>query len=153
MDRRDATRALVGLAVGPALLEPLIGRASGRTRVLVSHDVQGALAESDGVLRLKRGRPVGRVPGAQLRHRGVRPGAVQPEGVGRGEGLVRGRVALGHQTERVAHACVRGGRPDGVLDRHEDTAWGVLQGFSESAENQAQTAALVGNGVAYVPYG
>jgi heme exporter protein A len=41
------------------LLEPLIGRPSGRTRVLVSHDVQGALAESDVVLRLKRGRPVG----------------------------------------------------------------------------------------------
>jgi heme exporter protein A len=40
------------------LLEPLIGRASGRTRVLVSHDVQRALAESDVVLRLKRGRPV-----------------------------------------------------------------------------------------------
>jgi heme exporter protein A len=41
------------------LLEPLIGRASGRTRVLVSHDVEGALAEADGALRLKRGRPVG----------------------------------------------------------------------------------------------
>jgi heme exporter protein A len=41
------------------LLEPLIGRASGRTRVLVSHDVEGALAEADTVLRLKRGRPVG----------------------------------------------------------------------------------------------
>jgi heme exporter protein A len=41
------------------LLEPLIGRPSGRTRVLVSHDVQGALAESDAVLRLRRGRPVG----------------------------------------------------------------------------------------------
>jgi heme exporter protein A len=40
------------------LLEPLIGRPSGRTRVQVSHDVQGALAESDAVLRLKRGRPV-----------------------------------------------------------------------------------------------
>jgi heme exporter protein A len=40
------------------LLEPLIGRASGRTRVLVSHDVRGALAEADVVLRLKRGRPV-----------------------------------------------------------------------------------------------
>jgi heme exporter protein A len=40
------------------LLEPLIGRASGRTRVLVSHDVQGALAEADSVLRLKRGRAV-----------------------------------------------------------------------------------------------
>jgi heme exporter protein A len=41
------------------LLEPLIGRASGRTRVLVSHDVRGALAESDAVLRLRRGTPVG----------------------------------------------------------------------------------------------
>jgi heme exporter protein A len=41
------------------LLEPLIGRASGRTRVLVSHDVEGALGEADTVLRLKRGRPVG----------------------------------------------------------------------------------------------
>ena len=40
------------------LLEPLIGRGSGRTRVLVSHDVEGALGESDVVLRLKRGRPV-----------------------------------------------------------------------------------------------
>ena len=40
------------------LLEPLIGRASGRTRVLVSHDVAGALREADMVLRLKRGRPV-----------------------------------------------------------------------------------------------
>jgi heme exporter protein A len=41
------------------LLDPLIGRSSGRTRVLVSHDVEGALAEADAVLRLKRGRPVG----------------------------------------------------------------------------------------------
>jgi heme exporter protein A len=41
------------------LLDPLIGRASGRTRVLVTHDVGGALAEADTVLRLKRGRPVG----------------------------------------------------------------------------------------------
>ncbi len=39
------------------LVEPLIGRASGRTRVLVSHDVQGALAESDVALGLKAGRP------------------------------------------------------------------------------------------------
>jgi heme exporter protein A len=40
-------------------LEPLIGRGSGRTRVLVSHDVEGALSEADAVLRLKRGRAVG----------------------------------------------------------------------------------------------
>ncbi len=39
------------------LLEPLIGRASGRTRVLVSHDTEGALAESDLVLGLRQGRP------------------------------------------------------------------------------------------------
>jgi heme exporter protein A len=39
------------------LLEPLIGRASGRTRVLVSHDVKGALAESDLSLGLRDGRP------------------------------------------------------------------------------------------------
>lgn len=40
------------------LLEPLIGRPSGRTRVLVSHDVEGALAESDLALGLKGGRQV-----------------------------------------------------------------------------------------------
>jgi heme exporter protein A len=39
------------------LLEPLIGRLSGRTRVLVSHDVDGALAESDLSLGLRGGRP------------------------------------------------------------------------------------------------
>ena len=39
------------------LLEPLIGRASGRTRVLVSHDTEGALAESDLALGLRQGRP------------------------------------------------------------------------------------------------
>jgi heme exporter protein A len=39
------------------LLEPLIGRSSGRTRVLVSHDVKGALAESDLSLGLRDGRP------------------------------------------------------------------------------------------------
>ena len=38
-------------------LEPLIGRPSGRTRVLVSHDVRGTLAEADAVLRLHQGRP------------------------------------------------------------------------------------------------
>ncbi len=40
------------------LVEPLIGRRSGRTRVLVSHDVRGALDESDVSLGLKAGRPV-----------------------------------------------------------------------------------------------
>jgi heme exporter protein A len=36
-------------------LEPLIGRLSGRTRVLASHDVDGALQESDLALGLRRG--------------------------------------------------------------------------------------------------
>ena len=38
------------------LLEPLIGRSSGRTRVLVTHDVEGGLAEADLALGLKGGR-------------------------------------------------------------------------------------------------
>jgi heme exporter protein A len=41
-----------------ALVEPLIGRASGCTRVLTSHDPRAALAEADAVLALKDGRPV-----------------------------------------------------------------------------------------------
>jgi heme exporter protein A len=39
-----------------AFLEPLIGRSSGRTRVLVTHDIEGGLEESDVVLGLRRGR-------------------------------------------------------------------------------------------------
>jgi heme exporter protein A len=39
-----------------ALLEPLIGPESGRTRVLVTHDVDGGLAEADAVLGLRAGR-------------------------------------------------------------------------------------------------
>jgi len=38
------------------LVEPLIGRASGATRVLTSHDPQAALAEADLVLALSGGR-------------------------------------------------------------------------------------------------
>ena len=38
-----------------AELEPLIGRASGRTRVLVTHDVERGLAEADVVLGLRAG--------------------------------------------------------------------------------------------------
>ena len=34
-------------------LEPLIGRASGRTRVLVTHDVEGGLGEADVALGLR----------------------------------------------------------------------------------------------------
>ncbi len=38
------------------LLEPLVGRPSGRTRVLVTHDVESGLAEADVVLGLRGGR-------------------------------------------------------------------------------------------------
>jgi heme exporter protein A len=40
-----------------SLLEPLIGRASGRTRVVVTHDVERGKAEADQVLGLRAGRP------------------------------------------------------------------------------------------------
>ena len=52
----DEPRANLDPAAGE-LVEPLIGRASGRTRVLTSHDPQAALAEADLVLGLKDGRP------------------------------------------------------------------------------------------------
>ncbi|HYI81126.1 MAG TPA: ABC transporter ATP-binding protein [Thermoleophilaceae bacterium] len=39
-------------------LEPLIGRASGKTRVLVTHDVEGGLAEADVALGLRGGKQV-----------------------------------------------------------------------------------------------
>src|SRR5215213_5218212 len=38
-------------------VDPLIGRASGATRVLISHDVELGLAEADLVLGLRAGRP------------------------------------------------------------------------------------------------
>ena len=44
--------------VAAAALEPLIGKASGRTRVVVSHDVEGTLAEADLALGLRAGRQV-----------------------------------------------------------------------------------------------
>jgi heme exporter protein A len=51
----DEPRA--GLDPGAAeQLEPLIGRASGRTRVLVTHDVERGLREADVVLGLRAGR-------------------------------------------------------------------------------------------------
>jgi heme exporter protein A len=39
------------------LVDPLIGAASGRTRVICSHDPSGGLAEADIVLGLRHGRP------------------------------------------------------------------------------------------------
>jgi ABC-type multidrug transport system ATPase subunit len=50
-------------------LEPLIGKPSGKTRVLVSHDVTRALAEADVALGLRAGRQefAGRVEEADVR--------------------------------------------------------------------------------------
>jgi heme exporter protein A len=45
---------------------PLIGRASGAARVLVSHDVEQGLAEADLVLGLRAGRPALLAPAAAV---------------------------------------------------------------------------------------
>jgi ABC-type multidrug transport system ATPase subunit len=42
--------------VAAELVEPLIGRASGRARVVTSHDPEGGLAEADLALGLRAGR-------------------------------------------------------------------------------------------------
>jgi heme exporter protein A len=54
------------------LVEPLIGRGSGCTRVLTSHDPSAALAEADMVLALKDGRPAFVGPAAQVGERQLR---------------------------------------------------------------------------------
>jgi heme exporter protein A len=51
----DEPRANLDPAAGD-LVEPLIGRTSGATRVLTSHDPRAALAEADLVLALRDGR-------------------------------------------------------------------------------------------------
>jgi heme exporter protein A len=51
----DEPRSNLDPAAGE-LVEPLIGRSAGVTRVLTSHDPQAALAESDLVLALSAGR-------------------------------------------------------------------------------------------------
>jgi heme exporter protein A len=48
------------------LLEPLIGRACGKTRVLTSHDPESALTESDLALGLDDGRQVFLKPSAEV---------------------------------------------------------------------------------------
>jgi heme exporter protein A len=62
----DEPRANLDPAAADAL-EPLIGR--GKTRVLVSHDVERSLAEADVALGLKQGRQVfaGKADAAQVR--------------------------------------------------------------------------------------
>ena len=53
------------------LIEPLIGRASGRTRVVTSHDPAGGLAEADLALGLRDGRVALLAPAGELDHRAI----------------------------------------------------------------------------------
>jgi heme exporter protein A len=64
----DEPRSNLDPAAAEAL-EPLIGKASGKTRVLVSHDVDRTLAEADVALGLRAGRQefAGRAEGADVR--------------------------------------------------------------------------------------
>jgi heme exporter protein A len=48
------------------LVEPLIGRASGLTRVIVTHDLERGLGEADRVLGLRAGRAVIEAPAADV---------------------------------------------------------------------------------------
>jgi heme exporter protein A len=67
----DEPRANVDPAAAE-LLEPLIGRGSGRTRVLVTHDVGGGLAEADLALGLRGGRQAFCLPAEQVDPRRAR---------------------------------------------------------------------------------
>jgi heme exporter protein A len=48
------------------VVEPLIGRASGAARVLVSHDAEAGLAQADLVLGLRGGRPALLAPASDV---------------------------------------------------------------------------------------
>jgi heme exporter protein A len=61
----DEPRANLDPAAAEAL-EPLIGRASGKTRVLVTHDVEGGLAEADMALGLRGGKQAFCRPAAEV---------------------------------------------------------------------------------------
>jgi len=61
----DEPRANLDPTAGE-LVEPLVGRGSGRSRVIVSHDPGGALAEADVVLGLVRGRAALLAPASEL---------------------------------------------------------------------------------------
>ena len=54
------------------LVEPLIGRSSGRTRVVCSHDPERGLAEADLVLGLREGRPALLAPASETRPAAIR---------------------------------------------------------------------------------
>jgi heme exporter protein A len=53
------------------LVEPLIGAESGRTRVIVSHDPRGGVAEADVVLGLRGGRTALLAPAAEVQQEEV----------------------------------------------------------------------------------
>lgn len=61
----DEPRANIDPAAGERL-EPLIGRSSGRTRVVTSHDPAGGLAEADLALGLRAGRQELLAPAASV---------------------------------------------------------------------------------------
>jgi len=61
----DEPRAALDPAAAE-MLEPLIGRGSGRTRVLITHDVEGGLAEADLALGLRGGRQAFALPTSGL---------------------------------------------------------------------------------------
>jgi heme exporter protein A len=61
----DEPRANLDPAAAEAL-EPLIGRASGKSRVLVTHDVEGGLAEADVALGLRGGKQAFCRPAAEV---------------------------------------------------------------------------------------
>jgi heme exporter protein A len=61
----DEPRANLDPAANEAL-EPLIGRASGKARVLVTHDVEGGLAEADVALGLRGGKQAFCRPAAEV---------------------------------------------------------------------------------------
>jgi heme exporter protein A len=61
----DEPRANLDPAASAAL-DPLIGRGSGRTRVLVTHDVEGGLAEADVALGLRGGKQAFCRPAAEV---------------------------------------------------------------------------------------
>lgn len=54
------------------MIEPLVGRASGMTRVITSHDPQAAIAEADIVLALKDGRAAYLGPAAGIERSAIR---------------------------------------------------------------------------------
>ncbi len=82
----DEPRANLDPAAGE-LVEPLIGRASGRTRVITSHDPQAALAEADLVL------------GAQGRRAALRRRAAGSSTTARSRSCTR--------EDRAARSCAR----------------------------------------------